>query len=278
MSAVSETAFPHDGPSLVVRAGDTVRRPARPFSATVQHYLAHVRSRGFVDCPEPLGLDDKGREVLSYVPGQVPVDPLPADVAGTEVLIALGSLVRRLHDAADGWAPPPGAVFGDIPGALHGSGPGARPVPPPRGAEAGEIVAHQDYCPGNVVFRDGLPAALIDFDLCRPTSRVGDLVNAIAWWVPLAAPSDRPPAFVNLDAATRTRVLVDAYGLDAESRALVVPVARWRVEANLVGMKAAAQVDPLFRRWWDEGLGERLLRTRDWLATEAPHLHAVLLA
>src|SRR5947209_9968450 len=31
----------------IVRIGDTVRRPLRPFSLTVQAYLAHLRDAGF---------------------------------------------------------------------------------------------------------------------------------------------------------------------------------------------------------------------------------------
>jgi hypothetical protein len=53
----------------VVRVGDTVRRPARPSTATVQAYLAHLHCAGFTGAPVPLGIDDQGREVLSFVPG-----------------------------------------------------------------------------------------------------------------------------------------------------------------------------------------------------------------
>jgi hypothetical protein len=59
----------------IVRIGDTVRRPVRPFTATIQAYLAHLRSVGFTGAPVPLGIDGQGREVLSYVPGDVPREP-----------------------------------------------------------------------------------------------------------------------------------------------------------------------------------------------------------
>ena len=39
----------------IVRLGDTVRRPLRPFSLTVQAYLAHLRDAGFTAAPLPLG-------------------------------------------------------------------------------------------------------------------------------------------------------------------------------------------------------------------------------
>ena len=37
----------------IVRIGDTVRRPLRPFSLTVQAYLAHLHDAGFTGAPRP---------------------------------------------------------------------------------------------------------------------------------------------------------------------------------------------------------------------------------
>ena len=127
---------------------------AEPFTATVQALLGHLRSQGIDFVPEPLGYDDEGREVLSFVEGDVPTDPLPDTVWGEEVLVALAGLIRRLHDAAEGWRPPTDATWGSIPGQQHVTVPALFTRP--------ELVAHQDYCPGNVVFRSGLPAAVID--------------------------------------------------------------------------------------------------------------------
>ena len=143
--------------------------------------------------------------------------------------------------------------------------------------EKPELISHQDYCPGNVVFRDGLPAALIDFDLARPTTRVADLVNAMYWWTPLMHPSDRPPALRDADVPARVRILADAYGMTAEQRALVAPTAVQRAANSLPAMHAAAQADPVFAKWWDGGLEQKLLRAQDWLATEAPRINAALL-
>ncbi|HKN50583.1 MAG TPA: hypothetical protein VJ010_10195 [Actinomycetota bacterium] len=62
----------------IVRIGDTVRRPMRPMTATVQAYLRHVYARDFTGAPFPLGTDEQGREVLTFVPGDVPAaaDPV----------------------------------------------------------------------------------------------------------------------------------------------------------------------------------------------------------
>ena len=99
----------------IVRIGDTVRRPLRPFSLTVQAYLAHLRDAGFTGAPLPFGVDEQGREMLSFVPGDVPRNPLPPETAGDEVLVALARLIRALHEASAGWAPPPDAVWGGTP-------------------------------------------------------------------------------------------------------------------------------------------------------------------
>jgi hypothetical protein len=94
----------------IVRIGDTVRRPLRPFSLTVQAYLAHLRDAGFTGAPLPFGIDEQGREVLSFVPGDVPRNPLPPGTAGDDVLVALARLIRALHEASEGWVPPPDLV------------------------------------------------------------------------------------------------------------------------------------------------------------------------
>jgi len=264
---MDEQVLGSHGVTHVVRIGHTVRRPVRPFTATIQAYLQHLHDRDFHDGPLPLGYDVDGREVLSFVAGDVPQEPLPDYACADEVLPPLARLIRRLHDAAADFVEPPDAVWGAIPGTPTGVVPLF---------EKPELVSHQDYCPGNVVFRDGLPAALIDFDLARPTTRVADLVNAIRWWAPLTHPNDRPPALRDADVPARVRVVADAYGMTSEQRALVVSTAVQRAANSLPAMHAAAQVDPLFRTWWEGGLEQKLLRSQEWLGREAARIEAAL--
>ena len=268
MTDAAEETLSSDGVTHVVRIGQTVRRPARPFTVTIQAYLSHVRSRGFTDCPEPLGFDSEGREVLSFVAGAVPVAPLPAYATTREALEALGALIRRLHDAADGWIPPTDAPWGSIPG--------VRPAGLVPLFDEPELVSHMDYCPGNVVFDGGRPAALIDFDLARPTTRVADLANALYWWAPLMDPLDRAPSLVDADVPARVRAFADAYGMTAEQRASVIQVANGAAANSALTARAAAEVDPVFRRWWDQGVKDRMPRTIEWLAKESEALRAAL--
>ena len=249
----------------IVRIGDTVRRPLRPFSLTIQAYLAHLRDAGFTGAPRPYGVDEQGREVLSFVPGDVPRNPLPPETAGDEVLAALARLIRALHDASAGWAPPPGAVWGGTPAST------GRPVTRPA-----ELVSHRDYYPGNVVFRDGLPAALIDFDLARPTTRLYDIANALWYWAPLRDPQDRAPAFTAADIPHRAAVFADAYGMTARHRAELAPFAVEMARRYHEDSRASAGLDPVFRKLWEDGAKDELPRAETWLRETAPAITARL--
>ena len=245
----------------IVRVGDTVRRPLRPFSLTVQAFLAHLHAQGFDGAPTPMGVDAEGREVLSFVVGDVPREPLPDAACTDEVLVALAQLIRRLHDAAQGWEPPPGAVWGAIPGLPH---PEVRPL-----FATPELVSHRDYCPGNVVFRGGLPAALIDFDLARPTTRLNDVANALYWWAQLLDPLDRAPALRDADVPARVALFADAYDMDADQRAGLMPLAVDMVHNYHLSAREAAKVDPVFARFWDEGVAAKMPRAEAWLAANS---------
>jgi hypothetical protein len=55
----------------VVRVGDTVRRPAGPWTPAVHALLDHLHQVGFEGAPRALGVDERGREILTFVPGVV---------------------------------------------------------------------------------------------------------------------------------------------------------------------------------------------------------------
>jgi hypothetical protein len=62
------TEIPLDGGNMsggVVRVGDTVRRPAGPWTPAVHALLDHLHGVGFHGAPRPLGLDDRGARCTS---------------------------------------------------------------------------------------------------------------------------------------------------------------------------------------------------------------------
>lgn len=56
--------------SLVVRVGNSVRRPAQPWTASVARLLRHLQKAGYDAAPRSLGIDELGREVVTYLPSE----------------------------------------------------------------------------------------------------------------------------------------------------------------------------------------------------------------
>jgi hypothetical protein len=85
--------------TAVSRVGDTVRRAAGPWTPTIHALLRHLRAAGITEVPEALGIDDQGREMLSYRPGKVANYPLPSWLWTDQILLQAGALLRRVHVA-----------------------------------------------------------------------------------------------------------------------------------------------------------------------------------
>ncbi len=93
--------------STVVRVGNTVRRTLARWSDAVHAVLQHLESVGFDGAPRFLGIDDKGREVLSWIEGEPATRPWPATLRSTQGLVELASLLRDYHDAVASFAAHP---------------------------------------------------------------------------------------------------------------------------------------------------------------------------
>jgi hypothetical protein len=183
----------------VVRVGDTVRRPRGP--AAVRALLEWYERVGFDGAPRFVGFDEQGREVLSYVEGEPAFAPVPH---GDEIVLAIGALLRRAHDAQKGFVPPVADWDRHVPGPDAGD----------------EVIGHCDLFWTNVIFRDGLPAALIDWELAAPTTRVLDVGLAATYWAGLRIDDTLREWGLPLDRrGERLRLLCDGYGLDVTGRA-----------------------------------------------------------
>ncbi|MEV8377143.1 phosphotransferase [Kribbella sp. NPDC056861] len=176
----------------VVRVGSTVRKPALAQTAGVEAVLGHLAEKQFGGAPRALGRDERGRQVLEYVPGAV-ADTLPP--LSLAELRRVGRLIRELHDAMADFEAPSEVAWDVL-------------VPDPAG---GELICHNDLAPWNLV-RDDQRWVFIDWDNVGPTSRLWDLGYAATAFVPFAAGGD-----VQAD-SLRLRALVDGYGLDLQQR------------------------------------------------------------
>jgi hypothetical protein len=234
--AGSET--PLDGGNMnngVVRVGDTVRRPAGPWTPAVHALLTHLHDVGFRGAPRPLGLDELGREILTFVPGTV---PWPAEfhlLDGDGELRRAARLIRDFHDAVAGFTPPPGAQWQVL-------------IP----ADGHEIIAHHDLAPWNLVIGDS-EWAFIDWDTAGPGTRLWDLAYAMHGFAPLTA----NPALQRDDASHRLRVIADAYDLTEQQRLDIIPLLPRRTQAmhDFLARQAAQGTQP-WTRLWDEGHGD----------------------
>ncbi|MET9694965.1 NUDIX domain-containing protein [Streptomyces sp. NPDC006514] len=190
----------------IVRDGVTVRRPSTPASPFVAALPGLLHSRGFDGAPRYLRREG-ATDILDFIPGEV---PQRFRTWSNRQVSAAGTLLRSFHDATRG---------SDLAGRFP-------------------VICHHDPGPNNVVFRDGAPMALIDFDTAAPGSPLEDLgYMAWTWCI-----STRPTAPAVEDQAAQVRCLVDAYGLEAQGRGALVDSILERQIRNA-------------RFWAEQGLG-----------------------
>ena len=94
----------------VVRVGGTVRRPRGPWSSSVATYLHNLDQVGFREAPRYLGIDERGRDILQFIPGDVPSQPVVEPWAAVDLTrpgLRLGDIVNT----AIWWVPRPGKTF-----------------------------------------------------------------------------------------------------------------------------------------------------------------------
>lgn len=236
---------------MVVRVGNTVRRPQRPHTASVNAFLDHLAGHGFDAAPRPLGTDTVGRDILSWLDGDVGIPPFPDWVADEDLLVSVAVLQRSLHRAARGFLEPPDAVWDRA------------NLPEPT---ANAIVCHNDLCVENVVVRHGQAVGFIDFDFAAPADPLLDIAIACRHWVPFKDPSDIADARAGLDLVDRFHRFCDAHDLTRSQRAAVVEHAGDFLDRAMVSMKTRADAGlAMYIAAWEGGYPEQNRRSRSWL-------------
>lgn len=191
------------GRSTVTRLEDVVFRQAAPWSATTLALLRHLEDAGFAEAPCVIGsgFDAQGREMLSFVAGDSP-HPYPWDDAA---LPLLGGMLRRLHATAASFVPPADAVW--------------RPW---FGRSLGQpsVIGHCDTGAWNIIARDRLPVALVDWEAAGPVDPLVELAQA-CWLNALLFDDDLAESLglAPVEARARqVRLLLDGYELPRAQR------------------------------------------------------------
>jgi Ser/Thr protein kinase RdoA (MazF antagonist) len=239
----------------LVRIGDTVRRPAGSWTPAIHALLVHLHDAGFPHAPRSFGLDDEGRHVVEFIPGEVAHPFTPLGETREAALFTIGAIARRLHDVLAEFVPPPDAHW-------------ESPIPP----DGTEQIVHNDLAPWNLV-RSAKGLVFIDWDGAAPGTRMWDLSYAAHGFVPLS------PAVLVSSAGSGLRALAEGYRLDEAGRHGL---------ATLLARRARSMYDLLahghatgqlpWSRLWDEGHGRVWLADTEWIERWATQLRQALVA
>lgn len=243
---------------LVTRVGDTVRRPLTEFSTGRRALLNHLEAVGFEGAPRYLGIDEQGREVLSYVPGSAIVKPYPEWALTDAALVSVARLLREYHDAVAGFD--------------YTRHRWPRPLPAPF---RGGVICHNDLNLDNIVFASGRAVALIDFDLASPGCVGWDLAGCVRLWAPFEADPGRPTT--ERRSLERLAIFADAFAATTVQREnlvdAMVPCHDWSYD---IVRDAVRSGHPAFRQDWIAGGARRAETTRRWLLSHRAQMRSVL--
>lgn len=189
--------------SIVTRRGDVVFREAAPWSRTVIALLRHLEAVGFDHAPRVVsgGFDPSGREMLSFVEGTF-VHP---KAWNDDALPALGRMLRELHEATASFRPDDTPQWQSWFGRRLG-------IP--------SVIGHCDTGPWNIVSRDQMPVALIDWEVAGPVDPRVELCQAC--WLNAHLVDDdiaELHGFPSVEMRARQLcMLLDGYGLSRRER------------------------------------------------------------
>ena len=234
----------------VVRVGGYVLRPSNPHSGSIHSFLSSMHRVGFRGASVPVGIDDDGRERLTFIEGDVPVPPYPAWAQTDSALASTAELLRGLHEAARSFDPS-GMTWSEE-------------MADPAG---GPIVCHNDVCLENVVFSDGVAVGLLDFDFAAPGRATYDLAQFARMCVPVDDDTNASRlGWQPADRAARLRVVADAYGLEQTSRTLLLDILTDSIDSGGEFVRRRVEAGDLnfIKMWTDIGGETRFDRRRHW--------------
>ena len=187
----------------IIHIGECVHRPAGPWTQQVHKLLQHLRKKGFFSAPEPLGFDPSGREIVSFLKGEVSNYPLSENASSLNALTSAARLLRKFHDASQSF----------LATSMASQDKWQFPCHDPQ-----EVVCHGDYAPYNVVLEGEQAIGIIDFDTSHPGPRSWDIAYALYRWSPFTHPKNKDGFGSLEEQIIRARLFCHAYGLPGKNR------------------------------------------------------------
>jgi len=232
-----------------VRIGATVRRPTGAWTPSVHALLDHLHQAGVPAVPRVLGYDERGREVLTYLPGDVVY--VPERRMDDEQLAEVVRWLRRFHEVSARFRPE-GVVAWRF---------------ERRALADHEIVCHHDIGWYNLVFTGSRLSGVFDWDVAGPGVPLDDLAFC-AW-------NNVPLLPVAEDAAQRLRLMAHAYGgVDARD---ILGHVRARIAGSRRRIASGAEAgDPGMQRLVRTGVLDKIDAGLDGFARAYPTIAAAL--
>ncbi|MEJ7901237.1 MAG: aminoglycoside phosphotransferase family protein, partial [Thermomicrobiales bacterium] len=155
--------------NTVTRRGNIVYRTGGPWVPAIHTMLDHLHAQGFAYAPKALGLDARGREMISFLPGHSMMRPWNPVMFTEDALVQAAAMLRELHAATLGLTLPAATEWR--------SGPAAK--------VAGQVIRHGDLGPWNTLWQGDRLTGLIDWDFAEPGLAITDLAQLALYFVPL---------------------------------------------------------------------------------------------
>lgn len=236
----------------IIQIGNTVHRPAHWWTPSVHNLLNYLEKVGFEYSPRVLDFDKEGREILSFIEGDSGKDGW-SKIITDEGLKKYAKLLRRYHDVIADYHPAENSVWAYSQGST----------------EPGEIMCHGDFGVWNIVWRNGDPIGIVDWDFVVPAEPKYDVLYALEYSAPFRddETSLKWHHFPSVpDRKHRIKVFADAYGFSDLNNIVdeVVSIQRQvgKHEAYLASRGLQPQVD-----WIAGGDLEEIEKRATW--TEA---------
>jgi hypothetical protein len=228
--------------SNVYRVGDTVRRELKPVSPKIHKLLKHLENKDFYYAPRSLGIDEQGREILSFIEGEAGHYPLKGYMWSDDVLKEIAKMLRLYHKAVS-----------DFPLVDE-----FKPID--NTPQKVEVLCHNDFAIYNIIFNHQKPVGIIDFDVAGPGPKIWDIAYTLYTCLPLSRfylsetaqkvhyDTSRHASLIN----QRLKLFFEAYGEEIPQNFLEMVLLRLEGLCKTITRKAN-EGDLAFQKMIDDG-------------------------